>query len=112
MNITQLETVFYDTLATIDAKAAKATGEERRLLMGIRNHLCSLMAVLVGSKLDIKVNINPEDLEAELCGWVDKKEMKQCPKCGCEILDPFFGSSVAMHDVERCGGLARKKDKQ
>lgn len=31
--------------------------------------------------------------------------MKICPKCGCHIYDPFFGT-VKIHDVDKCLGPA------
>ena len=30
--------------------------------------------------------------------------MSACPKCGCQIMDPFRGT-VQIHDVEKCGGV-------
>ena len=29
-----------------------------------------------------------------------------CPKCGCQINDPFTGTAI-IHDVQACGGIIR-----
>lgn len=27
-----------------------------------------------------------------------------CPKCGCQVYDPFEGTTI-IHDIEKCGGI-------
>ena len=32
------------------------------------------------------------------------KKVKTCPNCGCQIYDPFAGTTV-VHDIDSCNGI-------
>ena len=32
-----------------------------------------------------------------------------CPKCGCQVMDPFTGQEV-IHDVDKCRGIVYPKE--
>lgn len=44
---------------------------------------------------------NSEELAAR-AAFV-RTQPKQCPKCGCQVFDPFVGRQV-IHDVANCEG--------
>ena len=39
---------------------------------------------------------------------IEDRTDRPCPKCGCQIFDPF-GGGVLMHDVNRCRGHLESK---
>jgi len=34
------------------------------------------------------------------------ESVDKCPKCGCQVLDPF-GWNKTIHDVKKCGGVVK-----
>ena len=36
------------------------------------------------------------------------KNKQKCPHCGCQIYDPFAGTT-RVHDVEKCGAIKKIK---
>ena len=34
-------------------------------------------------------------------------KQEKCPKCGCQVYDPFIGKTK-IHDIENCKGLKKE----
>jgi len=109
--------VYDEIMGVLNEMSEKITVPEAKQIMvrGLnktRNaiYFCDEMMKKIGQKTKKKSRRSPKVKRKRKKEGMFRLEMSQgkvCPKCGCQVEDPF-GWGMVIHDVNTCGGIKKR----